>query len=203
MLQRLSNFKVLAIISMIKEIVTSKYPVSNTSLKKIEELVQIQEFEKGINFIEKDKRNRSEYFLLEGVCKSYLLNPEGEEITISFFNSKSVLSPWKTRTAGDTSFLNFQALTNIKLGVMNAISFRDLMIDDNEVGQFGYSVLARELESKVRKEVGLASKTARERLIEFRLSSPNLENEISHKDIATYLGITNISLSRLRRELIV
>jgi CRP-like cAMP-binding protein len=54
---------------------------------------------------------------------------------------------------------------------------------------------------KVEKEIGLASLTAKERLLSFRQQFPMFENLISHPDIASYLGITNISLSRLRKEL--
>ena len=42
---------------------------------------------------------------------------------------------------------------------------------------------------------------AKERLIEFRNKYKILENLIPHTDIASYLGITNISLSRLRKDL--
>jgi CRP-like cAMP-binding protein len=55
---------------------------------------------------------------------------------------------------------------------------------------------------KVEKEIGLASFTAKKRLIRFREQYALLENLIPHTDIATYLGITNISLSRLRKELL-
>jgi hypothetical protein len=53
----------------------------------------------------------------------------------------------------------------------------------------------------VEKEIGMASQTAKERLIKFREDYPILENLIPHTTISTYLGITNISLSRLRNEL--
>ena len=55
--------------------------------------------------------------------------------------------------------------------------------------------------SDVDKEIGLASLTAKGHLIKFRNQFPMLENFIPHSDIASYLGITNILLSRLRRDL--
>ena len=75
------------------------------------------------------------------------------------------------------------------------------MINHIDIREFGNMVLQNELLAKVEKEIGLASLNAKERLILFREKYHFLENLISHADIASYLGITNISLSRLRREL--
>ena len=84
---------------------------------------------------------------------------------------------------------------------MNAYEFEELMINNLEIRRFGNAVLRNELTRKVDKEIGLASLTAKERLLKFREQYPMLENLIPHTDIASYLGITNISLSRLRRDL--
>ena len=98
--------------------------------------------------------------------------------------------------------INFQALTDVKLAYIDASVFEELMIKNLEIRFFGNTVLRNELMQKVNKEIGLASLTAKERLIKFREQYPAFENLISHSDIATYLGITNISLSRLRKELL-
>lgn len=54
--------------------------------------------------------------------------------------------------------------------------------------------------SKVEKEIALASFKGKDRLLLLRKNYPNIENLIPHTDIASYLGITNISLSRLRTQ---
>lgn len=187
----------------IEAIVHSIYPLSGHSLTQIKDLIEYQECKKGNTFIEKGKHDYYEYFLIEGVCRSYVLNPEGEEITIAFFNPGNVLSPFVTRTVDGISNINFQSLTNIRIGVMNASKFLDLMVDHLDAREFGNMVLKIELQNKVEKEIGQASMTAKERLINFREKYPLLENLVPHTTIATYLGITNISLSRLRKELLL
>ncbi len=186
---------------MIKEIINSIYPISVNSINEIEDILEFKSVDKGDTFIKRNKRNTNEYFILEGICRSYLISPEGEEITLSFFTSNSILSPYSTRTKEGISQLNFQALTDVKLSSMNAFKFEELMINNLEIRRFGNTVLRNELTMKVDKEIGLASLTAKERLLKFREQYPMLENLIPHTDIASYLGITNISLSRLRRDL--
>ncbi len=176
--------------------------MSETSLRTIIDIVEFIEYPKNEVFIKENKRNNTEYFVLEGVCRSFLLNPEGEEITISFFSDSSVISPHTTRTSHGLSMLNFQALTPLKLGIMDASRFEEFMVENLEIREFGNTVLRNELKHKVEKEIGMASQTARERLLKFRKEYPLLENLIPHTTISTYLGITNISLSRLRNELV-
>ena len=76
------------------------------------------------------------------------------------------------------------------------------MVNHMDTREFGNMVLKIELQNKVDKEIGHASLTARERLLKFREQFSLLENLVPHTTIASYLGITNISLSRLRKELI-
>ncbi|KOY53116.1 Crp/Fnr family transcriptional regulator [Polaribacter dokdonensis] len=184
-----------------KSIINKFSSVSDRSLDLVSKLIEIEVYEKGDVFIDKGKNNNSEYFVFEGICRSFLLNPDGEEVTISFFLDDGVLSPNKTRTANQISQLNFQALTKITLASFNADKFEQLMINHIDIREFGNMVLQNELLTKVEKEIGLASFTAKERLIFFREKYHFLENLISHVDIASYLGITNVSLSRLRKDL--
>lgn len=186
---------------MIKEIINSVYPVSAKSINEVEDIMEFRSVDKGDTFIKRNKRDTNEYFILEGICRTYLLSPEGEEITLSFFTSNSILSPYSTRTKDEISLLNFQALTDIQLSSMNAINFEELMINNLEIRRFGNTVLRNELTKKVDREIGLASLSAKERLLKFREEYPLLENLIPHTHIASYLGITNISLSRLRSNL--
>ncbi len=169
---------------------------------EIEKSVTYQNIHKGEVFVEKGHGNHSEYFVIEGICRSFLISPSGEEITISFFTENSVISPFTTRTRFGKSLLNMEALTPLHVGVIDASIFEDLMVNNLEVREFGNAVLRNELAEKVNKEIGMASASAAERLVAFRKRYPLLENLVPHTTIASFLGITNISLSRLRRELL-
>lgn len=168
---------------------------------EVEKLLRFEIFKKGETIIQKNRQDGNEYFVLNGVCKSYLINPDGDEITLSFYLENSILSPHSIRTSKNISNQYFKALIDLELASLNAKGFENLMIENIEIRNFANSVLQNELISKVEKEIGLASLSARERLIEFRKKYKLLENLIPHTDIASYLGITNISLSRLRKDL--
>jgi CRP-like cAMP-binding protein len=185
----------------IQNILRNIAPMSASSVKSINALVEEVDIDKSEVFVKKGQFNHQEYFVLEGICRSFVVNHEAEEITISFFAEGSIISPYVSRTTNGKSDLNFQALTDLKLGMMDAASFENLMVENLEIRHFGNTVLRNELIQKVSKEIDLASAPAKERLLKFRGVYPQMENLVPHQTIASYLGITNISLSRLRRDL--
>ena len=62
------------------------------------------------------------------------------------------------------------------------------------------SVLRIELMAKAQKEIALASLKGKDQLLLLRKIYLNIENLVPHSEIASYLGITTISLSRLRTQ---
>ncbi|MFT7232063.1 MAG: CRP-like cAMP-binding protein [Cyclobacteriaceae bacterium] len=181
-------------------IIHSVSPISNKSLKKIKDIVEYINVKKGEPITTIGRFNNLEYFLIEGICKSFLFTPEGEDVTISFFMSGSIMSPSTTRNEEGKSIINMRALTDVVMAAINADEFEKLMIDDLEVRQFGNTVLRNELMEKVQKEIALASLKGKDRLQLLRKKFPNIENLVPHADIASYLGLTTISLSRLRTQ---
>ena len=76
---------------IVQEIILRNFKMSSTSLETIMGIVEYIEYQKNDIFIVEGKRDSREYFVLEGVCRSFLLNPDGEEVTISFFSGKSIM----------------------------------------------------------------------------------------------------------------
>lgn len=173
-------------------------PVSSKSIGKLADIVKYISIKKGEPISRVGQKNNMEYFVIDGICKSFLSTPEGENVTISFFMSNSIISPSSTRNQDGKSVINIQALTDVEIAAFDASEFEKLMIKDLEIRDFGNSVLRIELMAKVQKEIALASLKGKDRLLLLRKIYPNIENLVPHSDIASYLGITTISLSRLR-----
>ncbi len=188
-------------INIINSIISETLPISQKSIDEFTDLITIKTFSKGTHFIQKNKTNNLEYFLLSGICRSYVPNYNGDLISISFFQEKSVITPHVIRTTDQKSSLDFETLTDCEIATVNATDLLDLMIKNIEIRTFANTVLQRELILKVNKEISMASFNGKNRILELRRVYPNLENFIPHEMIASYLGLTTISLSRLRKEI--
>ena len=169
--------------------------------KKLAEVICIKELKKEVLFVKINKINDKEYLLLDGICRSQINNTAGQEITLSFFTKNTAISPNLTRCIAGKSIVNLQTLTDAKLAIFSTQDLMKLMTEYREIEVWANSILQNELLQKVKKEINQNSLSAKERLTEFRNQYPALENLIPHPYIASYLGITNVSLSRLRKEL--
>jgi CRP-like cAMP-binding protein len=197
-----STFRMSAdVIKAIKSTISNILPVSSEATAKLVSFVTVKTISAGEDFVRRGTRNESEYFIVKGICRGYVLNPDGQDITLSFYRENTAMSPHICRTVNFISQINVQALTDTVIGSFNTMALMNLMIEDPEIRNWGNKVLETELLLKSEKEYGMAAMTAKERLLHFRNKYSNLENLIPHPYIASYLGITSVSLSRLRRDL--
>lgn len=185
----------------LRQVIDGYVNLSETAFQKLNDLAKLETFKKGEFITKTGKFNEKEYVVLNGVCRTCIFSHDGEDTTLRFFVSGSVLSPYVIRVRSEQSVLNIQASTDLELISFDAKQFEELMVENLEIRGFGNEVLKRELVQMFQKEIGFASLTAKERLVSFRSVMPMLENMVSHGEIASYLGITTISLSRLRKEL--
>lgn len=187
--------------NIINSIISETLPISQRSIDAFMDLITIKKISKRTHFIQKNKTNNQEYFLLSGICRSYVPNYNGDLISISFFQGKSIITPHVIRTTNQKSNLDFETLTDCEIATVSATDLLNLMIENIEIRNFANTVLQNELKRKVNKEISMASFNGKNRVLELRRVYPNLENFIPHEMIASYLGLTTISLSRLRKEI--
>lgn len=176
-------------------------PIGKAALEDLLAGISEETIAKGTIFIEANKTNYTEYFLLSGICRSVVQNEHGENVSIAFFQNEAVLTPHVIRTVNNVSNLSFEALTDCKMATLKSDFLLNLMIENIEIRNFANAVLKAELIQKVQKEIHIASLSAKAHLLALRHTYPNIENHIPHEMIASYLGITRISLSRLRTEI--
>ena len=74
----------------------------------------------------------------------------------------------------------------------------NLMLKDENARRWGNRVLQTELVRRARREWSLAAESGAQRLARIRPEHPDIESAVTAKIIATYLGITPVTLSRLR-----
>ncbi|MHB1685817.1 MAG: Crp/Fnr family transcriptional regulator [Ignavibacteriaceae bacterium] len=148
-----------------------------------------------------DKKNNNEYLLIEGVLHRFNVNEKGENVTTGFYLGNAVVTPHFARTIKGKSIFSLQALTEIIVVEIPVAVLDNLRFINEEFGIFGQKVIEEELSKSILTDIAYRSNNAKERLLLLRQTYPNLENLIPHNIIASYLGITNVSFSRLRSEL--
>lgn len=178
-----------------------KFALSIKSAQLLADKMTIKTLAKGEVFVKTDQLNSSEYIVMDGIIRSYILDIKDKDITLSFFTENTAISPNVTRSNDKQSILNLQALSTATIATFSSSDLNTLMMANREIEQWANQILQAELLRKVKKEINQISLDAKERLVDFRNQYPPLENLIPHSYISSYLGITTVSLSRLRKEL--
>ncbi|NAY92303.1 cyclic nucleotide-binding domain-containing protein [Muricauda sp. JGD-17] len=143
-----------------------------------------------------------DYFYLEtGLMRTFLHDLDGNEITIEFFIENNIVFEVTSFFKRVPSEANIQAITDcsgfrISYGELNTLfhnkpAFRD----------FGRAILVKEFIASQKRNYGMINKTAAERYQELLTAKPQILQYSPLKYIASYLGVTDSTLSRLRKKL--
>ncbi|MBV8325151.1 Crp/Fnr family transcriptional regulator [Chryseobacterium sp.] len=155
------------------------------------------ELHKDEYFAEAGKVLKQVGFILDGILRICYYNNKGEEITKIFMEEKHLL--FHLKNVPSTEYI--QAATPCRLLVFSNQDWKeisDTIIDwENIIQKITNKSLARKLE----RVSPLVSQDATTRYLEFMEKYPTLVNRIPLSYIASYLGITQQSLSRIRKNI--
>lgn len=155
------------------------------------------ELNKDEYFSEAGKVLKQVGFILEGILRICYYNNKGEEITKIFIEENHLL--FNMKNVPSTEYI--QAATNCKLLVFSNQDWKeisDTIIDwENIIQKITNKALAKKLE----RVSPLVSQDATTRYLEFMEKYPTLVNRIPLSYVASYLGVTQQSLSRIRKNI--
>ncbi len=155
------------------------------------------ELSKEDYFAEAGKVLRQVGFILDGILRIFYYNNKGEEITKIFLEEKHLLFNLKNVP----SIEYIQAATGCRLLVFANEDWKeisDTVINWESIIQ---KAVNKSLTQKLARVSPLVSQDATTRYLEFMEKYPTLANRIPLSYIASYLGITQQSLSRIRRNI--
>lgn len=93
--------------------------------------------------------------------------------------------------------MNCEALSRSEVVQLHNKDLIDSMMAKAGMQMWGDAVMRAELVRRMQREIDLASKPAKEGLDQFRIQLPSLEDSVSHHMIASYIGVTPVTLNRL------
>lgn len=140
-------------------------------------------------------------FLIEGVVRFCYYNNKGEEITHSFIDENNFVSDQQKFEAQVVASEYIQAVTNCKLMIFSKRDWDD--IGNTIVGWDAITglILKNCLLKTIERRSPLVSEDATTRYLSFIDQFPGLINRVPLSHVASYLGITQQSLSRIRRNI--
>lgn len=135
--------------------------------------------------------------VLSGVIRSYYVDKDGSDIT-QYFAPEGSWCIDSGMVGFDEMQANWEALEDTTVMLFDVKDMKDLILGDEWLKNIWIMSLEGGMRYKIYRENGFLVETATERYIAFRKRNPELAERVPLRYIATYLGITPESLSRIR-----
>ncbi len=153
---------------------------------------------KGTLIVRQEEPDTNEFIVLDGCLASCICDPEGNEVCVGLYVENTIVTPNIARTRSGISLVSIEATTDVLVAQLNSDTLSDLMISSAPIRAWANGVLREELGRKADREWCLAALGGSGRLAWFRENYSGYEGIFTHSLIASFLGITPVTLSRLR-----
>jgi CRP-like cAMP-binding protein len=175
---------------------TASSLVSPASAAEIAETFAPKEISRN-GYLLKEGKICDEYFFLEkGFMRAFAHDTEGNDVTTSFFSQGKVVFEVSSFFNRIPSKENIQAMEDCTGWFITYEQLNGLF----QFREFGRMVLVRGFSSLKTRMLSLITETAEQRYDALLKTNPEIFQYAQLKHIASYLGITDTSLSRIRKE---
>lgn len=176
-------------------------------LFRAEELAQICDahhltrHHKG-DFLLRTGQTANEYYIVEdGLVRSFVHDFEGNDITTGFAGTRQVLIEVASIFSRTPTQENIQCLTDAVLWKIDYERFQELFHLIPPFREWGRAWLSMELYRNKTRATEMITLPATQRYLQLLNQTPQIIQQAPLKHVASYLGITDTSLSRIRKEI--
>lgn len=175
--------------------------IPRNEAQEIADSFQPKKLNKG-EFLVKENQISDHYFYLEkGIMRTFLYDLEGSEITTDFFVENNIVFDVTCFFNRVRSEVNVQAVTDCTGFRISYEELNTLFHNKPAFRDFGRAVLVKGFIASKKRSYAMINKTAEERYRGLLVSNPEILKYAQLKHIASYLGVTDSTLSRLRKNL--
>ncbi|MCX2484609.1 Crp/Fnr family transcriptional regulator [Pedobacter sp. MR2016-24] len=165
----------------------------------IKSVLQHQRLKKNEILLETGATCRNIYFVDKGCLRVYNRDREGSEHNVLFCPENWWAADMTSFSGQVPAYYNIAALETTELFYFSYQSLEQLYIDVPKMERF-FRILAQNGFSLYQRRINsIISRSAEERYLQFQHLYPKLEQRIAQKQIASYLGITPVFLSMIRK----
>lgn len=157
--------------------------------------------EKGEHVFHQGDSNDSLYFVISGLLKAYYISSEGKENIKSFIKTGSTISSLSAAHSGLPCTFNLLTLENTQLIRLPFSKLQEGAKECHVIANQLIDILLMLSMKKEQREYEFLMLPAEERYLNFKKREPELVKKLTQNDIAKYLGITPVALSRIKNRL--
>lgn len=175
-------------------------PLPETSKQALKARMEAVSFPKGHLLMRADKVEPRIYFIKQGIVRAYSSH-NGNEITFWFGTEGQAVISMKSYVENQPGYEDIELLEDCELLELKTSDLKELFETDIHIANWGRRFAEKELIKTEERLISSQFRTATERYMQLMKENPDLLKRVQLGHIASYLGITPVSLSRIRAEI--
>ena len=152
-------------------------------------------------FVRQGTRPKQVGIIVSGILRVFCITESGEEKTLAFRTQGQLVAAFTPFLENKESWYSIEALTDCCLLHYPFKDFYRLMETHTCWRELYLNYIVRLYTEKEDRERSFLMEDAKTRYLQFRQKHPEIEKEIHQFHIASFLGISPVSLSRIRAAL--
>ena len=167
--------------------------------KAILESFKVREYQKGDLILRERDVCRNLFFILKGTVRTFYLH-DGKEVTTWIYPNGYFVTAWSSFLLEKESFESVHAIENTTVAVINKLTLNDVYDKRISIGRFGRFLAEEQLTGMDEYSKGYMFLSAKEKYYNLLSFFPDIVQRANLGYIASMLGISQETLSRLRGE---
>ena len=184
----------------IEEIINLRYAMPDASLDRLRQCLTEVSYPKGFRVLEIGKVEKDIFFIKKGIVRAYTL-VDGKEITFWVGKEGATIVSMKGYVNDEPGYETMELMEDSVLYVLKRKKLKELFSEDLHIANWGRRYAEMELLAIEERLISMLSAIASERYKELLEKEPDLLQRLPLGSIASYLGITQASLSRIRAKI--
>jgi len=175
--------------------------LSDEELEAVHGCVRVRKIEKNVCLIDETNVADDILFVRKGYLRTFFIKGN-EEITRDISSVNSFFTALTSFITKKPSFENVSTITNCEVLLISREDLNFLYQKYNNWQMLGRRVIEEMFVRSQKRIYSLLTKSAEERYLKLMRDKPDLLQNVPLQYIASYLGVTSQSLSRLRRKIV-
>ena len=184
----------------INDIIDSIYKLPDASKEALLSDAPEVAYPKGFHLFRANHKSSKFYLMKKGMLHAYT-HQSDKKVTFWFGKEGDAIFPLQTLYDNRAGYENIELLEDSVLYELSVDKLHNLYLEDIHIANWGRKFAEKELLKTEERLIPLLFTTASERYRKLLRDNPELLLRLPLECLASYLGITPVSLSRIRAEL--
>lgn len=184
-----------------REQIFRRFPLDDENFEELMRAISFREVAPGTILLWEGEVATKLFVVIRGCLRTYFIKEDGKDITAQFFVENQIVASFESATTGTPSRAYIEAIENSIIGSIPLKSLEEILSKSTVMREEFSRFLMKRLVYYMERCSSYILDNPEKRYLNLLEDCPELVARLPKQYIASYLGITPVSLSRIRSRL--